>query len=121
MILVDTSIWIKHFRKQQRELAAFIGKGGIALHPYVLGELALGGFPSNGAAADELMELARPPVASANEAMAFIAWAELAGTGIGYVDAHLLISARLMGDGKVLTMDRRLHKQAKRLGIAYAP
>lgn len=91
------------------------------LHPYVYGELALGGFPAKGAAAEEMLELARPPVASAAEALAFIAWAELAGTGIGYIDTHLLISARLLGTGKVLTSDKNLKKQAERLGVAYTP
>ena len=91
------------------------------LHPYVYGELALGGLPTKGAAAEEMLELARPPVASAAETLAFISWAELAGTGIGYVDTHLLISARLLGTGKVLTSDKRLKKQAERLGVAYTP
>jgi predicted nucleic acid-binding protein len=119
MIVVDTSIWVDHFRQPQEALATLIAEGGLALHPYVLGELALGGFPSKGEIFDEMMQLARAPVASAAEAMAFIAWAGLAGTGVGYVDIHLLISARLLGNGKVLTRDKRLHAQAERLGVAY--
>ena len=121
MIVVDTSVWIDHFRRPIKTLASLIGDGGIALHPYVFGELALGGFPTEGVAHDEMMELARPPVASAAEALAFIAWAELSGTGVGYVDTHLLISARLLGNGKLLTKDGRLHAQAERLGVAYVP
>jgi predicted nucleic acid-binding protein len=118
MIIVDTSIWVDHFRRRQSSLASLIAEGNLALHPYVLGELALGGLPPNGPMIDELMELARPPVASAVETQAFIAWAELAGTGIGYVDTHLLLSARLTVNGRVLTRDKRLHAQAERLGIA---
>ena len=121
MIIVDTSIWVDHFRRPQKELAALIAKGEIALHPYVFGELALGGFPSKGLVVDEMMELARPPVASTTETLAFIAWAELSGTGVGYVDTHLLISARLLANGKILTKDKRLHAQAKRLGVDFAP
>jgi predicted nucleic acid-binding protein len=121
MIIVDTSIWVDHFRRRQSSLASLIAEGNLALHPYVLGELALGGLPPNGPMIDELMELARPPVASAVETQAFIAWAELAGTGIGYVDTHLLLSARLTVNGRVLTRDKRLHAQAERLGIALQP
>ncbi len=121
MIIVDTSVWVDHFRRSTKRLVDLIADGGIMLHPYVFGELALGGFPTKGPVTDEMMELARPPVASAAETLAFIAGADLAGTGIGYVDTHLLISARLLGAGKVLTSDKSLHKQAERLGVAYTP
>jgi predicted nucleic acid-binding protein len=121
VIIVDTSIWVDHFRRKTQSLVNLIADGGIMLHPYVYGELALGGFPTKGAAADEMLELARPPVASAKETLTFITWAELAGTGVGYVDTHLLISARLLGTGRVLTSDKRLHAQAERLGVAYTP
>ena len=93
----------------------------ILLHPYVFGELLLGGLPSSTPAAAELLELLRCPVASASEASAFIGWAELTGTGIGYVDAHLLLSARLLGRGQLYTNDKALHEQAARLGVAYTP
>jgi predicted nucleic acid-binding protein len=119
VIIVDTSIWVDHFRRPQKELAALIAKGNIALHPYVFGELALGGFPTNGPVVDEMMELFRAPVASASETLAFIAWAGLSGTGVGYVDTHLLVSTRLLIGGTLLTSDKRLHAQAERLGIAY--
>jgi predicted nucleic acid-binding protein len=119
VIIVDTSIWVDHFRRPQKELAALIAQGQIALHPYVFGELALGGFPSNGPVVDEMMELVRAPIASAPETLAFIAWAGLSGTGVGYVDTHLLVSARLLVGGTLLTSDKRLYAQAERLGIAY--
>ena len=119
MLIVDTSVWVDHFRRPNKRLATLISDGGIMLHPYVFGELALGGFPTHGPVADEMMELARPPVASATEVLAFIAWAELAGTGIGYVDTHLLVSARLLGTGRVLTSDKRLQAQAHRLNLGH--
>ncbi len=120
MIVVDTSIWVEHFRNPSKPFAALIAEGGIALHPYVLGELALGGFPTNGLAADELAELPAAPISSASEVLAFIGWAELARTGLGYVDAHLLVSARL-SRGRVWTNDQKLSQQASRFGLAYTP
>lgn len=120
MIVVDTSIWIDHFSEADKDLQALIRRGEICLHPYVFGELLLGGLPTKSEVAEQLQALAAPPVASAREAAAFIVWAELAGTGIGYVDAHLLMSARLISGGRVLTRDRRLHAQAERLGVACA-
>lgn len=120
MIIIDTSIWVDHFKQPRPAIVRLIDNGGLALHPYVFGELALGGFPGDGLAFEAMMDLASAPVASATEMLAFISWAKLRGTGIGYVDTHLLISARLLGDGKVLTSDGRLRAQAERLGVAYA-
>ncbi len=98
-----------------------IAESSIALHPFVYGELLLGGLPNNGIAAKQLLKLDRSPVASASEAAAFIEWAELSGTGIGYVDSHLLVSAKLFAGGSVLTRDKKLRAQAERLGLAYTP
>jgi hypothetical protein len=98
-----------------------IAEGSIALHPFVYGELLLGGLPTKGVAAQQLLKLARSPVASASEAAAFIEWAELSGTGIGYVDSHLLVSAKLFVGGSVLTGDKKLRAQAERLALAYTP
>lgn len=119
MILVDTSIWVDHFRRPEPALAAFIGDGDIALHPFTFGELLLGGLPAGGEIATLLLSLAQAPVASIQEAAAFIAWAKLSGTGVGYVDIHLLMSARLIPLGRLMTRDKHLHAQARRLGIAY--
>lgn len=121
MIVVDTSAWINHFRRREAIIPTLIAARKIMLHPYVYGELLLGGLPSSSPAAEELLELRRCPVASASEAAAFIGWAELTGTGIGYVDAHLLLSARLLAKGQLYTSDKDLHAQATRLGVAYAP
>lgn len=119
MIIVDTSIWVDHFRRPVKAIQELIAEGKIALHPYVYGELLLGGLPTKGVAATQLLKLARPPVASASEAAAFIEWADLSGTGIGYVDAHLLVSAKLFAGGTLYTKDNKLVAQAERLGLVY--
>lgn len=119
MIIVDTSVWIDHFRAPDINLANLIAEGDIGLHPFVLGELLLGGLPAAGEVSRLLDQLAQPPMASVQETAAFIAWGRLAGTGIGYVDVSLLVSAKLLGTGTVLTKDKWLHAQANRLALAY--
>lgn len=42
MILVDTSIWIDHFRYGDAELRKIIEDDRLLCHPVVIGELALG-------------------------------------------------------------------------------
>lgn len=122
MILVDTSVWVDHFRRADEDVRRLIATAHIALHPYVLGELALGGVSERdrGTFAD-LAELDEPPVGSAAELLAFIAWGRLARCGIGFVDAHLLLSARMVAGARVFTRDRRLLAQAERLQVAYRP
>lgn len=121
MIVVDTSIWVDHFRRPEPALAQLIADGDIALHPFTFGELLLGGLPLGGEVAELLLSLAQAPVASTQETTAFIAVAKLSGTGVGYVDTHLLMSARLLPRGRLMTRDHRLHAQAERLGIAFSP
>jgi hypothetical protein len=99
-----------------------LGQGLIALHPFVFGELLLNGLPKLGPfSANAFAKYMAPPVATPSEVAAFIEWAKLAGQGIGYVDSHLLISARYMTNGAILTSDRDLLAQAERLGLAYKP
>jgi predicted nucleic acid-binding protein len=50
----------------------------------------------------------------------FIDREALYGRGIGYVDAHLLASARLTAGGSLWTRDKRLHAVAGQLGLAAA-
>lgn len=120
MIVVDTSIWIDHLRGISSSLDDILGSGTELLHPFVHGELLLNGLPKRGTFADRLEELKPAPLAAPADVAAFIVWAKLAGTGVGYVDAHLLVSAKLCR-GSVMTKDHDLRAQAERLGIAYAP
>ena len=122
MIIVDTSTWINHIRGLPTPIEGLLGQGRIALHPFVFGELLLNGLPKTGPfAANVFAKYADAPVASMQEVAAFIIWAKLAGQGVGYVDVHLLISAKFLPDGAVLTSDDNLRKQAERLGVAYFP
>ena len=118
MILVDTSVWIEHFRRGEPALVAELTAGRVIVHPFVLGELAMGGLDPRG---DILRDLARLPaavVARHEEVMALVEAEPLYGLGIGYVDAHLLASARLTADARLWTRDRRLAEVAGRMGLA---
>jgi predicted nucleic acid-binding protein len=58
--------------------------------------------------------------ASDEEVLVLVERHQLAGSGIGYIDAHLLASAVISGV-YVWTRDRRLHQVAAKLGLAAAP
>jgi predicted nucleic acid-binding protein len=57
-------------------------------------------------------------VASDPEVLGLIDAAALAGKGIGYVDAHLLVSARLTAGALLWTRDKRLRGIAETLGLS---
>jgi len=53
-----------------------------------------------------------------DEVLHFVDRNDLAGTGLGYVDVHLLASARLLAGPAILTRDKRLHEATIRLNLA---
>lgn len=120
MTLVDTSVWVDHLRlaRAQSPLPALLVSGLVMTHPFVIGELALGHLcPDRASILRDLAVLPGSPVLSDAEVHALIDANRLSGTGIGWVDAHLLGSA-LIGGVKLLTGDRRLRLTAIRLGVA---
>jgi predicted nucleic acid-binding protein len=119
MIVIDTSAWIDHFRGRDTEIPALLENRLGLLHSSVLGELLLSGLPRNDPVVEELADLPVAPLVSPTEVHEFIASADLAGTGVGYVDAHLLASARAVPEGRLLTHDKRLRDRADRLGVLF--
>ncbi|WP_020180554.1 hypothetical protein [Methylopila sp. M107] len=118
MILVDTSLWIDHLGKANETLMELLLASQILSHPYIVGEVALGDLPNRARTIESLLVLPRAVVAATNEVPPFIERHNLFGTGIGYVDAHLLMSALLTPDAKLWTRDKRLNAAAVRLGVA---
>lgn len=118
MILVDTSVWIDHLHRSDAQLAWLLDQGEVLMHPFVLGELACGNL-SNRAQLLQLLRLL-PPCTPATDAevLHFIERRQLAGKGIGYIDAHLLAAVALGGTTRLWTRDRRLAALAHTLGDA---
>jgi predicted nucleic acid-binding protein len=117
MILVDTSVWVDHLRTGDAQLAALLNDGRVLAHPFITGEIALGSLRQRRLVLEALADLPQARVANHGEVLHFIERNALAGTGIGYVDAHLLASARLDSGTTILTRDRRLAEAAFRLGL----
>jgi len=88
------------------------------MHPFVLGELALGNLLQRRTILDTLRLLPQAVVASNEEVLNFIDRHHLIGLGIGYVDAHLLAATKLTADAGLWTRDRSLRDAATRLALA---
>ncbi|WP_126284284.1 type II toxin-antitoxin system VapC family toxin [Burkholderia stagnalis] len=121
MILVDTSVWIDHLRANDATLAALLDTERVLVHPFVIGELALGSLRNRHIVLDALRDLPAAVTATDDEVQRLIDDAPLHGLSIGYVDAHLLASVRLTAGSRLWTRDRRLLSAADRLQLAARP
>ena len=116
MILVDTSIWIDHLRGSNADLQRLLADGAVGVHEFVLGELAIGHLKRGDEVIALLDNLTRLPPAAHHEVMHFVRIQDLRGSGIGWVDAHLLCAARMAG-WTVWTTDGKLRAAAWRVGV----
>jgi predicted nucleic acid-binding protein len=116
LILVDTSIWIDHFRSSNSRLVNLLNSELVCLHPWVVGELACGNLADRANRLYLLKSLPPVEVASDAEVLFFIDKHGIAGKGVGYLDMHLLAAAAL-GSLKIWTRDRRLGEVAGLLGM----
>jgi predicted nucleic acid-binding protein len=118
MILVDSSVWIDHLRIANPVLAEQLIHNAVLMHPFVIGELALGSLRQREVILAALRDLPPATVAQDAEVASFIEAYRLFGLGVGYIDAHLLASVRLMPGSSLWTRDRRLNDIAAKLGVA---
>lgn len=101
MVLVDSSVWIDHFRKTEPLLVELLQSNSVLMHPFVRGELALGNLPQRQNILGLLDNLPQAPVTFADEISPFIEKHALFGLGIGFVDVHLLASVKLAKNAKL--------------------
>lgn len=116
-MLVDTSIWVDHFRRGNAVLAARLDAGVVWCHPFVVGELACSQLSRRAEVLSLLAGLPQAPLATHAEAMELVDSRRLMGRGVRWVDVHLLTSASLAGL-TLWTGDRRLALLAQELRLA---
>jgi predicted nucleic acid-binding protein len=115
VILVDTSVWINHFREYNSQLANLLEQGQVMCHPLIIGELACGHLHSRQKILNLLSAL--PRAEESTDILYFIEINKLMGRGIGIVDILLLASASST-EVSFWTMDKRLHDIAVELELA---
>lgn len=118
MVLVDTSVWIAHFREGQPELVNLLTDWQVVMHPFICGELACGNLRNRVELLFDLNALPQAPRASDAEVMRLIEVRRLWGRGLGWTDMHLLAAA-LLSDLRLWTLDKRLESAAFGLALSY--
>ncbi|MDR2856920.1 MAG: VapC toxin family PIN domain ribonuclease, partial [Novosphingobium sp.] len=108
MILADSTVWIDHLRRGDPLLARRLEAGLVHIHPFIIGEIALGSLRRRDTVLSALRGLPTVAQATDEEVQAFIERQPLYSLGIGYIDAHLLAATRLTPGLRLWTRDRRL-------------
>ena len=120
MVLVDTSVWVSHFRKDNLSLRSLLINDQILCHPLVLLELACGSPPSPRLKTlSQLKGLRQATLATTAEAIDFVEKNKFYELGCGAVDISILASTLLSKNAVLWTFDKNLEALATQLDIAF--
>lgn len=121
-VLVDTSVWVDHFRRGNAALVALLQADLALTHPMVLLELACGTPPQpRQRTLGDIAQLQSSQQASQREVLELIEREQLYGQGCGLVDMVLLASTLITPAAQLWTLDQRLAALAARFGVAHTP
>lgn len=121
-VVVDTSVWVDHFRRSNTVLVELVALDRVLTHPLVVGELACGTPPEPRLRTLGDMALLLPAnQAGPDEVRDFIEREALFGLGCGLIDLTLLASTLITPNAQLWTLDKRLATLATRFGVCFAP
>ncbi|RTZ43397.1 type II toxin-antitoxin system VapC family toxin [Candidimonas sp. SYP-B2681] len=120
-VLVDTSVWVDHFRREIQGLVYLLERDRVMVHPMVLGELACETPPNRAPILVDLDSLRNTQQATLKETLDFVESEELFGLGCGLVDMLLLASTMMSPQTELWTLDKRLSASAERFGVMHRP
>jgi len=119
-VLVDSSVWVAHFRKSNNLLQSLLATDQVLSHPLIVLELACGTPPApRERTLGDLKKLQQSIVATTDETLELIEREQLQDLGCGAVDVSLLASVLLTPDTLLWTVDKNLDALSARLGVAF--
>jgi predicted nucleic acid-binding protein len=118
MVLVDTSVWVEHLRFGNIGLENLLNEDRVACHLFIIGELACGNLLNRIEILSLLQALPLATQAEQEEVMQLTENYSLMGRGLGYIDMHLLVSAKLTKI-PIWTLDKKLGEVSSGLGLKY--
>lgn len=119
-VLVDTSVWVDHFKRANELLVQLVLSDFVLVHPMILGEIACGNPPGpRQQTLGDLSLLRQFAHASLPEVMSFIEQEKLYGRGCGLIDLTLLASTLITPGAFLWTLDKRLDLLAQEFNISY--
>jgi predicted nucleic acid-binding protein len=119
-ILVDTSVWVDHFRHRNDTLVDLLALDLALSHPMVLTELACGTPPAPRARTlSDIAMLPQTRQAGFGEVRDLIERERLFGLGCGLVDLTLLASTLLTPGSRLWSLDKRLVQLAEQFDVDF--
>ena len=119
-VIVDTSVWVDHFRHNSQALVDLMLQDSVLVHPMVIVEIACGTPPSPRSQTLENLALLQPcKQATLSEVLALVEREQLYGLGCGLVDMCLLAATLITPAAALWTLDKRLAELARRFGVAH--
>jgi predicted nucleic acid-binding protein len=121
-VLVDTSVWVDHFRNRNEDLIGLLMQDLVLSHPLIVTELACGTPPApRSRTLADIATLPQARQATLDEVRGFVEREKLYGLGCGVVDLALLAATLLTPGSRLWSLDRRLAQLAQRFDIAFFP
>jgi predicted nucleic acid-binding protein len=120
-VVVDTSVWVSHFRAANQDLLSLLQQDAVLIHPMIIGEIACGTPPSRSEVLSDLACLRHSQQVLLNEVADFLEREHLYGFGCGIVDMLLLASTLVTPNAKLWTLDKKLSALAERFDVCYRP
>ena len=117
MILADTSVWIDHFRSPDPMLARLVENSDLLMHPFVVGELAMGSLADRRLRLSLWARMPTLPALPLEDVLSLVDSRRLYSRGIGYMDASLLASSLATVGTTIWTRDRKLREVAAECGV----
>jgi predicted nucleic acid-binding protein len=116
VILVDTSVWVRHLRRTDARLVRYLGQDQVVTTLVIRGELMLGaGLPPD--LGQALLRLPAIPTPTPPATLDFISRHRrtLVASGIGWADAAILLAAMTAGT-LLYSADRPMREAWQALG-----
>ena len=121
-VLVDTSVWVDHFRSRNTGLVDLLAQDLAMTHPMVLVELACGTPPApRERTLADIGLLQQTQQATLGEVASLIEREKLYALGCDLVDLVLLASTLMTPGAELWTLDQRLASLAARFGVLHEP
>ena len=120
LVLVDTNIWVQHFRATIPELVTHSHAGAVVTHSVIVGELAVGGLRNRLQTLPELRGLTSITECTTEATLDFLERHNLFNIGLSWGDVQILATANINGI-PIWTLDQRLHQRAYALNLSWIP
>jgi len=117
LILADTSVWVDHLHGANLQMQDLLNRGKIAMHPFVVGEIALGSLRNRQQKLSAMDSLRKVKVAQMSEVRRMIEAHTLYAKGIGLTDAHIIASCLITPGTQLWTRDAAMKTVAKAIGV----